>query len=391
LAKSVSVVLVGIGGYGNLYVDALLDNMEKKGVTIAGVVDPYPDGCVRLSELKERKVPLFDNLEAFYKNIYADLAVISSPIHFHNEQTCLALSKGSNVLCEKPVAASLVEADKMLRAKEKSGKFLAIGYQWSYSSAILELKKDIISGRFGKAKCLKTIVLWPRNKSYYTRKWAGRIKDDEGRLVLDSVVSNATAHFLHNMFFIMGESLDKSEYPSQMRAETYRANDIENFDTAAIQITVRNGALICFYASHAVSDNFGPLFEYEFDKGMISYDGIGRNNVIKAKFSDGEEKDYGDPFGDPQKKLWDCIAAVRGEYSTLCPIEAGIPHVACVEALHNSVKIKEFPLSLVKFDSRNELTWVEGLGEHFLKCYKAGILPSDLGINWANASRLADI
>jgi len=52
--KPVSVVLVGIGGYGNLYVDALLDEMEEKGVKIVGVVEPYPDGCKRLSDLYKR-------------------------------------------------------------------------------------------------------------------------------------------------------------------------------------------------------------------------------------------------------------------------------------------------------------------------------------------------
>ena len=39
-------------------------------------------------------------MEQFYEKHMADLVVISSPIQFHCEQVCLALSKGSNVLCE---------------------------------------------------------------------------------------------------------------------------------------------------------------------------------------------------------------------------------------------------------------------------------------------------
>jgi predicted dehydrogenase len=200
--KTVSIVLVGIGGYGNLYVDTLLDNAELRGLTFAGVVNPFPEGCRRLSEINEKNIPIFETLESFYKTKQADLAVISSPIHFHKDQSCLALSYGSNVLCEKPVAASSDEANQMIKAKEDNGKFLAIGHQWSYSRSVLNLKKHIMEGKLGYPKKLKTIVLWPRNRSYYSRKWAGRIKDDEGRLILDSVVSNATAHYLHNMFSI---------------------------------------------------------------------------------------------------------------------------------------------------------------------------------------------
>lgn len=386
MGEMLSVLLVGIGGYGNIYADGLLNEYAEKRLTIAGVVDPFPEGCRRLEEIRELKIPFFKSLDEFYRSNRADLAIISSPIHFHCEQSCLALSMGSNVLCEKPVAASLSEAKLMLRARDKSDKFLAIGFQWSYSNAVLELKRDILKGRFGKPKRLKTIVLWPRSKSYYERKWAGRIKDDEGKLILDSVVSNAAAHFLHNMFFIMGESLDKSEFPVQIRAEAYRANDIENFDTTAMQIIARNGSQVCFYASHAIRNNYGPLFEYEFDKGVISYDGTERNSSIKAKFCDGGEKDYGDPFDDPLKKLWDCVSVTRGERVTLCPIEAGIPHVACVEALYKSVAVKGLPLSLVRYDSENGIKWVEGLSEQLIKCYKTGLLPSDLGVDWASES-----
>ena len=269
----VSIVLSGIGGYGNLYVDALLGNMGIKGLTFAGVVDPFPEGCRRLTELKEKGIPIFDTMDSFYKTKHADLSVISSPIHFHKDQSCLALSNGSNVLCEKPVAASVDEAKQMIQAKENSKRFLAIGYQWSYSSAILNLKKDIMVGKFGKPKILKTIVLWPRDKAYYARRWAGKIRDEEGRLILDSVASNATAHYLHNMFFVLGEEIDKSDVPVQVKAELYRANDIENFDTTALYVKTKNEADIYYYASHAILESNGPIFEYVFGNGTVSYDG----------------------------------------------------------------------------------------------------------------------
>lgn len=90
----------------------------------------------------------------------------------------------------------------MIEASRKTGYSVSIGYQWAYSTAIQSLKTDIMNGVFGKAVRLKTLVLWPRNKKYYARSWAGKVKDEEGRWVLDSVAANATAHYLQNMFFL---------------------------------------------------------------------------------------------------------------------------------------------------------------------------------------------
>jgi len=391
LKRPISIVLAGIGGYGNLYVDALLDNAEARGLTIAGAVDPFPGGCRRLSELRARDIPIFDTLEAFYKSKDTSLTVISSPIHFHKEQSCLALSNGSDVLCEKPVAASIEEAKQMIITKEKYGKFLAIGYQWSYSRAILTLKDDIMSGRFGKPKSLKTIVLWPRNKSYYARKWAGKIKDEKGRLILDSVASNAAAHFLHNMFFILGDEIDKSDIPVQVKAELYRANDIENFDTTALYVKMKSGADIYYYASHAILENYGPVFEYVFEYGTVLYDGSIHKGSIRAELNDGTIVDYGDPNEEPLNKLWISVAAIRGESKITCPVEAATPHLTCIEEMHRSIDVIEFPTSIKHFDANSQVTWIEGLSAVLLQCYADFSFPSEIGARWAKSGNVVYI
>ena len=58
MTRGVSVVLVGIGGYGNLYVEALLNEGQERGVKIAGAVDPDPRKCNYYDQLKTLKVPL---------------------------------------------------------------------------------------------------------------------------------------------------------------------------------------------------------------------------------------------------------------------------------------------------------------------------------------------
>ncbi|MCK5652901.1 MAG: Gfo/Idh/MocA family oxidoreductase, partial [Gemmatimonadetes bacterium] len=149
MGAPVTVVLVAIGGYGQVYLSALLDEPEGARCRIVGAVDPDPHRCDRLPELEARGVPILPSLEDFYRVGSADLAVISSPIHLHAEHVCLALEQGSHVLVEKPAAAVTADVDAMIDARERARRFVAVGFQWSFAHSILELKKDILAGRFG--------------------------------------------------------------------------------------------------------------------------------------------------------------------------------------------------------------------------------------------------
>ncbi|MCG6986932.1 MAG: Gfo/Idh/MocA family oxidoreductase, partial [Gemmatimonadetes bacterium] len=195
----VSVVLVALGGYGEVYLGPLLDDPRGAGCRIVGGVDPRPEGCHRMADLEALGVPVYASLEGFYREHGADLAVISSPIHLHGDHACAALAAGSHVLLEKPAAGSTADVDRMVAARDRAGRFVAVGFQWSFAESVLALKADILRGRLGRPLRARTLTLWPRTEAYYGRNdWAGRKRDSAGRWILDSPASNAMAHHLHN-------------------------------------------------------------------------------------------------------------------------------------------------------------------------------------------------
>ena len=75
----VRILLTGIGGYGNLYVQSCLES-SRDDIALVGAVDPHPQGCRRLSELTAAGVPLFATQAEFFAAHEADLTVVSSPI-----------------------------------------------------------------------------------------------------------------------------------------------------------------------------------------------------------------------------------------------------------------------------------------------------------------------
>jgi predicted dehydrogenase len=384
-----SLLLVGIGGYGNSYVSALLDSIHHQNLfSITGAVDPNPAACERLGELKSRGVQIHPSLESFYSAGQADMAVICSPLHLHADQTCFALEHGSHILCEKPLCATPDQAKQMAAAQKQAKKHVGIGYQWSYSRAIQQLKADILAGTLGKPIRLRTLSLWPRDEAYYLRnRWAGRKRDANGTWILDSPVNNACAHHLHNMLYILGDKPGSSVVPQSLVAELYRGHAIENYDTAAVRAITRDGVQILFIVSHVIDWTTGPDFQFEFERATVEF-ADGEDAVISARFRDGTIKNYGSPQEERMQKLWWTIEAIHRSEESLCGIDAASAHTRCVWAIQQSMpEITQFDPATIDATgpAGHRKIAVRGLAAALRDSYDRWKLPSELGLPWARA------
>ena len=338
-------------------------------------------------------LPFYDTLDEFYGRHRADLAVISSPIHLHGPHSLTALENGSNVLCEKPLCPTVQEAARIIEARNRAGRFVAVGYQWSFSPAVQTLKRDILDGRYGRLVRARTIVLWPRNEAYYNRNnWAGALDDGAGTWILDSPVNNATAHYLHNMLYVAGSQVDRSIRPTGLVAELYRANPITNYDTGAARIQTESGAEMLYIAAHAVAENRGPESLFEFEKGTVHYGG--EIDGFEGRLADGSAVSYGDPFDERLRKVWIAISAVGGQAEIVCGPEAASAQTLVVNGMQESAQeIVNFPNEgiVVEGVPGERKTRVEGLDEFLGECYDEFKLPSEMGSEWAVPGRPVDL
>ncbi len=392
LTKPVKVVMVGIAGYGFYYLKTLLEKCSPEEVEIVGGVEPYPDKAEISDELKTRGIPVFSSLEEFYdKGREAELVVVASPLHFHVPQSILALQHGSHVLCDKPVGVTVQEVDRLIAQKDTANKEVLVGFQWSYSQAIQALKSDIRKGIWGKPRRLKTLCFWPRDLAYYQRNsWAGKIRDSKGHWILDSPAHNAMAHFLHNLLYLLGDRPETSAVPAKIKAEAYRAFPIDNYDTTACRIWTGEGTELLFYASHAVSRDWGPMFLLDFEEATISFGETGQE--IIARDLRGGEKRYGSPEDDDQfKKLFDAIQVVQGRREVVCGPEASRSQVVCVNGIQDSVgTITDLPPVLVQRSAEGRIV-AQAVEQSLTICYQRGVLPSESNQSWAQAGENIDL
>src|SRR5699024_655881 len=121
--KDFSIVVVGISGYGEEYLKELI--ALKKEKCINGVVDTQPQKSKYYNWLISKNIPIYKRLEQYYKYHTADLALISTPIHYHKDQSILALENHSNVLCEKPITSSIKEVEDLITNQKKIKNKLA--------------------------------------------------------------------------------------------------------------------------------------------------------------------------------------------------------------------------------------------------------------------------
>jgi predicted dehydrogenase len=388
-APSVAVLMVAIGGYGYHYLKALLDDVPPGSAHLTGVVDPFARSSPAYPRVAASGVPVADSADAFFGAGHrADLTVVASPIHFHVPQGLTALAHGSHVLCDKPIGAVVADVDALVQARDRAGRFVMVGYQWSFSSAIRALKRHLLEGRYGRPLRLATLCAWPREMAYYRRNtWAGRLRDAEsGAWVLDSPANNAMAHFLHNAFFLLGPEMHLSAMPVSVTAELVRAYPIESADTASCRAVTDSGCDILFLASHVTDRAIEPRFRIECEEAVVTFGEDARRIVAGNRA--GQIADYGGPDDTPQfHKLFVAIDRVRQPGDVMCGAEAAAAQTVCVGAMHESAPdIVPFPPALRRGAAASQIT-VAGLDQDLLRCYASWALPSEIGCAWASPGR----
>ena len=89
-----------------------------------------------------------------YRELLADKSVdvvhVLTPNVSHAEITVSAFEAGKHVLCEKPMAATTADAEKMMAAWKKSGKKFTIGYQNRFRPEVSSLHKSCEQGELGE-------------------------------------------------------------------------------------------------------------------------------------------------------------------------------------------------------------------------------------------------
>jgi len=190
------MVGVGLLGAGFMGTTHGLAYTQIPGVQVIAVVDRNLDKANLLAEQIGSRVE--QNIEQVLRNPAVEVIDITLPTPLHPEFAVRAFEAGKHVILEKPLALSLAEADSVIEAARRSGKFLMVAHVIRFWPEYMAMLETIQSGRIGK----------PRLATAYRLsnmpQWADWFRDPQqfGGAVLDLQI-----HDLDFMNLIFGQPL----------------------------------------------------------------------------------------------------------------------------------------------------------------------------------------
>ena len=144
----ISVILVGCGAVSRFFYAPSLEVLEAEGLLkVEALVDPAPANIEQLAALfpNAAKAASLEDVP-----LASRLVIIASPPKFHAAAAIHALKNGATVLCEKPMASTVAEAETMVAAARTSGSLLAVGLYKRFFPACEALKGLIEKEALGR-------------------------------------------------------------------------------------------------------------------------------------------------------------------------------------------------------------------------------------------------
>jgi predicted dehydrogenase len=208
-----------------------------------------------------------------------DLVSVCSPNGLHAEHSIAALNAGINVLCEKPMAISVGDCERMILSANEAGKQLIVVKQNRFNAPVAELKKVIDEGRLGKIINVQLNCFWNRNDKYYnSSEWKGRKELDGGTLFTQF------SHFIDLLYWMVGD-VEKA----YAITENYMHPNIEFEDTGVIALKFSNGAVGSInYTVNSFQKNMEGSITVFGEKGTVKVGGQYLNTLEYQKIENYE-------------------------------------------------------------------------------------------------------
>jgi len=167
---------VGIVGFGNR---AKAHAKNVQSIEDAELVAVAEIDDARRSQAEEQfGVKGYADVNEMVSREKLDVVIVSTPSFVHREGTVAAARAGAHVLCEKPIALSLEDADAMIEECERAGVKLMVGFSTPFEPRHRTLLEIFRSGKLGEL-----VYCWSKQCGFFSLKgWEQRRKEKSWRM-----------------------------------------------------------------------------------------------------------------------------------------------------------------------------------------------------------------
>ncbi|RTQ44878.1 Gfo/Idh/MocA family oxidoreductase [Hymenobacter gummosus] len=151
--KKLGFAIVGLGKYATEQMMPAFKDCKHARIT--ALVSGSPDKARKLAAeygVDAKNIYSYQNFDSIKDNPAVDVVYIVLPPGLHAEYTIRAAQAGKHVLCEKPMANTPEECQRMIEACKKAGKKLMIAYRAQFEPFNLDAIERIRKGELGKLR-----------------------------------------------------------------------------------------------------------------------------------------------------------------------------------------------------------------------------------------------
>ena len=155
------IAVAGTGAFGRNHL-RVYHELETAGASVLLVAAIEPNAARAAEAAEKYGIPVFPTLDAMLSaDVQVDAATIAVPTVHHHAVASAMLDAGIDVLVEKPMAATLAEADDLLALAQKKNRILQPGHLERFNPAVLAVQPRLRRPMFFEAHRLS--VFTPRS------------------------------------------------------------------------------------------------------------------------------------------------------------------------------------------------------------------------------------
>ncbi|MGI6337269.1 MAG: Gfo/Idh/MocA family protein [Eubacteriales bacterium] len=332
--------VIGCGAVGAWHCIAIQDAYNSPHIAdkaqLIGVTDAFDASAQKYSE--RFGVPAFKTVEDMLACPDIHCVDICTPSGLHVDLAVKAAQAGKNVLIEKPMALTVEDCDRIIRAGDENRVKIGVVFQSRMHESARILKRIVNEGHLGKIITADVFMKYHRSPEYYLQGgWRGTWKMDGGGALM-----NQGIHSVDLLQWLAGPVKSVSAYARTLR------HAIEVEDTVVSIVEFESGALGMIQATTAIHPGYPR---------RLSISGIdGTVTISDDSFVEWDIKDYPKPdeilLGKPadngasdpmsfstqghQAHIEDMVDAIVNDHDPLVSAREGRKSVELIRAIYES-------------------------------------------------------
>jgi predicted dehydrogenase len=287
------VAIIGAGLQGQRRATAL----RAEGSTVVAVADVNSDAAERLAAASGATAS--QSWEPAIEREDVDSVIVCTPPHLHETVSVAAMRLGKHVLCEKPLARTVTEAERMVSTARESGVVLKCGFNLRHHPVMAQLRAWVDQSAIGELYYVRARY-GIGGREGYDQEWRANSDVSGGGQLMDQGI-----HLLDLARWFLG---DFSEISGSLQTYFWVA-PLE--DNAFALLRTADGKAAALHASWT---QWKPLFSFELTgrDGYATAEGLG--GAYGPATATLGRRDFTAPFAEERIEYRGEDASWRGEW-----------------------------------------------------------------------------